>query len=74
MLDGIIMEKLGIPSAVICTELFISSGKAMALAHGYANYQFAIIPHPINITPTDLLDKWAEEVTHTVESLLTSPK
>ena len=32
--NGILMEKLGGPTAVICTEPFISSGKAMALSHG----------------------------------------
>jgi len=66
------MEKLGVPAAVICTEPFVSSGKAMALAHGCADYPFAVIPHPINITAPQQLKAWAEEVLSEIENLLLS--
>lgn len=66
------MEKLGVPAAVICTEPFVSSGKAMALAHGYTDYPFAVIPHPINITTPQQLKAWSEEVLSAVENLLMS--
>jgi hypothetical protein len=72
VLDGIVMEKLRIPTAVICTQPFISSGKAMALAHGFPDYPFAIMPHPINATPYDILDQWAEETLPEVVRLLTA--
>jgi len=61
VLDGIVMEKLGVPTAVICTEPFTSSGKAMAVAHGFPDYPFAIIPHPINATTHEVLDQWVED-------------
>ena len=61
MLDGIIMEKLGIPTAVVCTEPFLNSGKAMALAHGFPDYPFALIPHPINATDYPILDQWVDQ-------------
>jgi hypothetical protein len=61
VLDGIVMEKLGVPTAVICTEPFISSGKAMAVAHGFPDYPFAVIPHPINATTHEVLDRWVED-------------
>jgi len=64
------MEKLGIPSAVICTEPFISSGKAMAVAHGFPDYPFVVIPHPINATPYEQLDQWAEACLQDVVGLL----
>ena len=70
MLDGIVMEKLGVPTAVICTEPFISSGKAMALAHGLPDYPFAVIPHPINATSYEVLDDWVEESLPEVVRLL----
>ena len=70
MLDGIIMEKLGIPAAVICTEPFISSGKAMAVAHGFPDYPFVVIPHPINATPFDILDQWVENCLPQIVGLL----
>jgi hypothetical protein len=54
------MEKQGIPALVICTEPFVSSGKAMALAHGFPDYPFEIVPHPINVTPNEVLDQWVE--------------
>ena len=70
MLDGIVMEKLGIPAAVICTEPFISSGKAMAVAHGFPDYPFVVIPHPINATPFDILDQWVENCLPQIVGLL----
>jgi hypothetical protein len=64
------MEKLGIPAAVICTEPFISSGKAMAVAHGFADYPFVVVPHPINATPFNMLDQWVENCLPQVVRLL----
>lgn len=70
MLDGIVMEKLGIPTAVINTEPFISSGKAMAVAHGIPDYPFAVIPHPIAATEKAVLEEWAEKVIDEVAEIL----
>jgi len=70
VLDGIVMEKLGVPTAVICTEPFISSGKAMAVAHGFPDYPFAVIPHPINATAYEVLDRWVEDSLPEVVRLL----
>lgn len=44
----------------------------MALAHGFPDYPFAIMPHPINATPYDILDQWAEETLPEVVRLLTA--
>jgi hypothetical protein len=60
VLDGIVMEKLGVPAAVVCTEPFLNSGKAMALAHGFPDYPFALIPHPINAKDYPILDHWVD--------------
>jgi len=70
VLDGIIMEKLGKPTAVICTEPFLSSGKAMALAHGFPDYPFVLIPHPINATANAVLDRWVKDCLAEVQRLL----
>jgi len=64
------MEQLGIPAAVICTEPFASSGKAMAVAHGFPDYPFVLIPHPINATPHELLAEWVEDCLPRVVRLL----
>lgn len=70
MLDGIVMEKLGIPASVVCTTPFISSGKAMAVAHGFPDYPFVVISHPINATPFETLDEWAEGAISEIGGLL----
>ncbi|GAB7388030.1 hypothetical protein BSNK01_18670 [Bacillaceae bacterium] len=74
MLDAIIMEKSGIPSTAILTEPFVHSGKAMAQAHGFPGYPFAVIPHPIAATEREILQKRANEVLPDVVRLLLKPQ
>jgi hypothetical protein len=69
LLDGIVMEKLGVPTAVVTTEPFISSGKAMALSHGIPDYPFAVIPHPIAATEISILHSWADKVVDQIVSI-----
>ena len=71
MLDGIIMEKLGLPTAVICTEPFESSGRSMAASHGLPDYPIVIIPHPICVTEAEKLKVWADEAVDQIISILT---
>ena len=55
MLDGILLERRGIPVAAICTELFVPNGKAIAEAHGAPDFLFALVPHPMaSASPTEL--------------------
>ena len=70
MLDGIILEKLGIPTAVINTEPFIVSSKAMAVAQGIPDYPFVIIPHPIASAPLNVLQEWVDTIVEDVEGIL----
>jgi hypothetical protein len=70
VLDGIVMEKLGVPTAVVCTAPFVSSGKAMALAHGFPDYPFVVIPHPINATTYETLDSRVEDILSEIVRLL----
>jgi hypothetical protein len=69
LLDGIVMEKLGVPTVVVATEPFISSGKAMAVSHGIPDYPFVVIPHPIAATETEKLHSWAEQIVDQVTSI-----
>jgi hypothetical protein len=69
LLDGIVMEKLGVPAVVVVTEPFISSGKAMAVSHGMPDYPFAVIPHPIAATETSTLHSWADKVVDQIVSI-----
>jgi len=45
--DAITLEKHGVPAAVICTEPFISSAKAMSRIGGIPDYPFVVVPHPL---------------------------
>ena len=47
MHDGITLEKAGLPTAVICTEPFIPSARAMAKIQGIPDYPYIILPHPL---------------------------
>lgn len=70
MLDGILMERRGVPAAAICTDLFVPNGKAIAEAHGAPGYPFALVPHPLaSASPVELAQE-AKQVLPTVLRLL----
>ena len=70
MLDGILLEKNGIPSASIVTDVFEVTGRAMAEQWGLPYYKFLAMPHPIaNLTETQL-DQRAREMTPQIVKLL----
>ena len=74
MLDGILFEKQGVPSASIVTDEFIDTGYAMAKSLGHPNYQFLNMPHPIaNLTEAEL-DQQASEIAPKVVELLLKGK
>lgn len=70
MLDALLIERLGIPAGAVLTEPFVPSGKAMALAQGFPDYPFAVIPHPIAATERKVLEERAEQVIEDVINLL----
>ena len=70
MLDSIVFEQQGIPSASIITEVFKVTGKPMATTWGLPEFRFLMMPHPIaNLTPTQL-DQRAEAILPEVVRLL----
>ncbi len=66
MLDGIKLEKAGIPTVSIVTHLFVETGAEMAASHGVPGYKFLVTQHPIaNLTDEELdaaADKLVGEV------------
>lgn len=64
------MEKLGVPTAVINTEPFVASSKAMAVAQGIPDYPFVVIPHPIAATEKNRLQNWAEDIVEEIVDIL----
>lgn len=70
MLDGILLEKVGVPSASIVTDVFEVTGRAMAGQWGLPHYKFLSMPHPIaNLTEAQL-DQRAREMAPEVVKLL----
>ena len=70
MLDGILFEKVGVPAASIVTDVFESTGHAMAQTWGVPEYKFLAMPHPIaNLTEAEL-DQRAREIAPAVVKLL----
>jgi hypothetical protein len=70
VLDGILLEKHGVPSAAIVTDVFESTARAMAEQWGVPTYRFLMMPHPIaNLTEKEL-DQRAREMTPEVVKLI----
>jgi len=70
VLDGILLERRGVPAAPICTDRFIPNGQAIAEAHGAPGYPFALVPHPLaSASPAELAQE-AKEVLPEVLRLL----
>jgi hypothetical protein len=70
VLDGILLEKAGVPSASIVTDVFELTGRAMAEQWGAPAYRFLLMPHPIaNLTEAQL-DQRAREIAPQVARLL----
>jgi len=70
VLDGILLEKVGVPSASIVTDVFEVTGRAMAEQWGLPYYRFLVMPHPTaNLTEVEL-DQRAREIAPEVVKLL----
>jgi hypothetical protein len=70
VLDSIVFEQHGVPSASIVTDVFKVTGKAMARTWGLPDFKFIAMPHPIaNLSPAQL-DERAQAVLPEVVKLL----
>ena len=73
MLDGILLEKAGIPAVSIVTEPFRVTGEEMARSWGVPDYRFLDMPHPIANLTDDELEKCVDNLLESVVWLLTAP-
>jgi hypothetical protein len=70
VLDGILLEKAGVPSAAIVTDVFEVTGRAMAEQWGLPYYRFLAMPHPIaNLTEAEL-EQRAQEIAPALVKLI----
>jgi hypothetical protein len=42
------LEKLGIPTAALCTEPFDNTARSMARRRGFPNYRYVLLEHPLS--------------------------
>jgi hypothetical protein len=71
VLDGILLEKVGVPSASIVTDIFEVTGRAMAEQWGLPYYKFLLMPHPTaNLTEAELNQRAREIAPEVVKLLL----
>jgi len=71
VLDGILLEKAGIPAVSIVTQPFRVTGTEMAKNWGVPEYRFLDIPHPIANLNEKKLDDRAEMIIDDLITLLT---
>lgn len=68
--DGIALEELGLPTAVICTDVFEVTSTAMARLKGRPDFPFIRTSHPVaNLTPDGVQER-AQTLVETVRSRL----
>jgi hypothetical protein len=70
MHDALELEKKGIPTAVICTEPFITSAIAMSKLGGIPDYPFAIVEHPLGSLDQKSLRATANKVAVDIAGIL----
>jgi hypothetical protein len=72
--DGIELDRRGVPTAVICTEEFVSSVRAQADICGNPIYPFVVVPHPIgSLTQSQLEERAAVAVPQVIAILTGTP-
>lgn len=56
--DGIVLEGRGLPVAVVCTEAFDVTSRAMARLKGHPDFPYLLMPHPIaNLTQEGIVER-----------------
>jgi hypothetical protein len=70
VLDGILIEKAGIPSISIVTDAFVETGQVMASNWGVPEYRFISISHPIANLSDAELEQRANGILNDVVKLL----
>ena len=70
MHDGLTLERRGVPTAVICTEPFVTSADAMAALGGVPDYPYVVVPHPLGSRTMGQIRELAARATPDVLGIL----
>lgn len=68
--DGIALERIGIPTAVICTDSFVAPSQAMAGLKGAPDFPFLRTAHPISNLSDEGIDERGRSLVAAVEARL----
>ena len=71
MHDGIHIEKVGIPAAVICTDRFESTASGMAQTWGAPEFPVIYTVHPVGTLDRTGIKERAKELADPVVAVLT---
>jgi hypothetical protein len=66
--DGILFEREGLPAAVIVTEAFEVTARAMAEVHGDKDFEFLLTEHPVAALSPEQITERAEKLVDVVAS------
>ena len=64
------LEKLGIPTAVLCTEPFARTAESMAKRRGFPNYHYVLVEHPLSSARPEAIRQRAEKALPEILSIL----
>ncbi len=70
MHDGITLERQGIPTATIITDVFVTTAKAYIKLMGVPGFPYIVCPHPITNVGANGLDERAKLLAPKVAQLL----
>ncbi len=67
------LEKLGIPTAVLCTEPFAMTAESMAKRRGFPGYRYILVEHPLSSARPEGIRARAEKALPEVLEILLGP-
>jgi len=71
--DGLLLERSGVPSVVICSDAFTVSADAMADLRGAPGYRYVTTAHPVANLTQDGVRERARQAVPGIVALLTEP-
>jgi hypothetical protein len=64
------LEKLGVPTVVLCTEPFAKTAESMAKRRGFPNYRYVLVEHPLSSARPEGIRARAERALPQVTAIL----